>query len=95
MYLRLNAANWDDSEFGITHEQTDYDLLDKGDINVYIYGYPFDSSSDTWISSTDVYQAYLRDKLRFIADIEGIYTIIIFDKIIRERLDDINEMRRK
>jgi hypothetical protein len=83
MYLRLTTTNWDMSEFVISDKQKDYDYVEKDNLNIFIYGYPFDSSTNSWTSSNDVYQMYLRDGLDFVEDIEGIYTILIFDKIKR------------
>jgi len=81
MYLRLTTTNWDKPEFVICDKQKDYDYIEKDNINIFIYGYPFDGSTSSWISSNDVQRAYLRDGLDFVEDIEGIYTILIFDKI--------------
>ena len=81
MYLRITTANWDSPKFAISDKQKDYDYIEKDNINVFIYGYPFNGPTNSWLSSNDVCQLYLRNELDFIEDIEGVYTILIFDKI--------------
>jgi len=81
MYLKLTTLDWDQSKFVINSKQKDYDYIEIDNIIIFIYGYPFNSSTNSWISSNDVYQIYLRNELDFIEDIEGIYSILIFDKI--------------
>lgn len=81
MYLKLTTTDLNRSEFVIDNKQKDYDYIEKDKIIIFIYGYPFNSSINSWISSNDVYQTYLRNGFDFVEDIEGIYSILIFDKI--------------
>ena len=81
MHLTLTTANWDRVGFVITAKQKDYDYVEKDDVSVFIYGYPFNDFTISWISAEDVYQLYSRDELHFVNDIEGLYTIVILDKV--------------
>ena len=80
MYLKLMAANWDGLTFVVRDNQKDYDYLEKDGIDIFIYGYPFDGSTNSWISANDVYRLYSRGRLDFVKDIEGVYSIVILDK---------------
>lgn len=80
MYLKLMAANFDSLRFVVSRKQNDYQYLEKDNIGIFIYGYPFNASIDSWIAPADVYQQYSRNGLSFINDIEGLYTVIILDK---------------
>lgn len=84
MYLKLTTDNWDRLRFTIRDKQKDYDSIEKDKISIFIYGYPFNVSTGKWISSNDVYQLYLGKELNFIEYVEGVYAIIIFDKIKEE-----------
>ena len=84
MYLKLTTSGWERSKFVISYKQKDYDYMENDDLNIFIYGYPFNAFTNSWISSSDICHTYLRNELDFIEDIEGIYTIIIFDKIKNE-----------
>jgi len=81
MFLKLTTINWDQCKFVVNKKQKDYDYFEKSNLIIFIYGYPFNSSTNHWISSNDVYQMYLKSKFDFIENIEGIYSILIFDKI--------------
>jgi len=80
MHLKLTKGNWDNLKFVVSRKQKDYQHLDKDDVGIFIYGYPFDYSTDSWITADGVYQLYSENELSFIHDIEGIYTIVILDK---------------
>ena len=81
MYLKLTKTDWDSIRFVVTCRQKDYQYLEKEKTSIFIYGYPFNYSTNSWISASDVYNLYLRGELSFIDKIEGVYTIVILDKI--------------
>ena len=81
MYLKLTKDNWDSLKFVVSCNQKDYQYLASNGIGIFIYGYPFNDSTVSWISAEDVYQLYSENELSFINDIEGVYTIVILDKI--------------
>jgi hypothetical protein len=81
MYLKLTKTDFDSLKFVVTRKQNDYQYLEKDDIATFIYGYPFNYATDSWLSANDVYQAYLRDGLSFVNDTEGVYSIIVLDKV--------------
>ena len=84
MFIKLTADNWDRVRFTIRNNQKDYGFIEKDKISIFIYGYPFSISKGKWISSNDVYQLHSGKELNFIEDIEGLYSIIILDKIKEE-----------
>ena len=80
MNLKLTKTDWNNSQYVIQEKQKDYDYVEKDNISIFIYGYPFNPSAGIWISGNDVHRLYLKGGLNFIEDIEGVYTIIILDR---------------
>ena len=80
MHLKLNGKNWEDNKLNINRTQKDYDFIDKENVSIFIYGYPFNDIKKCWISANDVWNLYLNDELNFVHIIEGVYGIIILDK---------------
>ncbi|MFW9881921.1 MAG: hypothetical protein ACFFG0_53335 [Candidatus Thorarchaeota archaeon] len=80
MFLELTKENWNNLHYKIQEDQKDYDYIDKDDLLIYIYGYPFDVKTETWISSLDIYRSYKKDRFSFIEHIDGLYCILILDK---------------
>ena len=82
MYLKLARTDtW--SEVRITLQdshQKDYDYFENGNIEVFVYGYPYHEARITWFSASDLHETYLKDGTEFADDIEGCYTIVILDK---------------
>lgn len=81
MYLKLTTTNWGKLQFVIKEKQKDYDFFEKDDISIFVYGYPFHASMSSWVSANDIYQLYLKKELNFIEELEGIYAIVIIDKM--------------
>ena len=82
MYLKLTKADtW--REIGINLQdkhQKDYDYFENGDIEVFIYGYPYLEDKATWLSAADLHHTYLQHGLNYIDTIEGCYTAIVLDQ---------------
>jgi len=81
MQLMITNSNWDNLHFIIKEKQKDYDDLEQEKICIFVYGYPFYSSGEGWILAKEVYKLYKKKELNFINEIDGIYSIIILDKI--------------
>jgi hypothetical protein len=81
MYLRLGADDWDKHQLEIIEDQKDYNLTEDDRFIVFIYGYPFNPKTGKWVSGSYVISLYLKNDLNFIHEIEGIYTILVLDKI--------------
>lgn len=81
MYLKLTKSNWDRTEFVFSVKQKDYCYIEKDNISIFIYGYPFNSNTSNWISLEYICRQYLKSGLTFIDEIEGVYTILIIDKV--------------
>ncbi|MFX0139445.1 MAG: hypothetical protein ACFFDN_37740 [Candidatus Hodarchaeota archaeon] len=76
----MTKNKWEDCEIVINKKQKDYEYLEKEDINVFIYGYPFNEITKCWISAIDIYDQYSKNELNFVHHIEGVYGIIIIDR---------------
>lgn len=80
MYIKIKKDNWKEIKYKVIN-QKDYDFLEKNNIFIFIYGYPFLPSKGTWLTKEDIYKFYLSKNMSFVKDIEGVYTLIIIDRI--------------
>ena len=80
MFLQLPFSSWDMVKFVLREDHKDYDHFEKNDnLIVFIYGYPF--KEGRWLSAENTSELYSDHYLDFINDIDGIYSIIILDRI--------------
>ena len=80
MYIKIKKDNWKEVKYKVINQE-DYDFSEKNDMFIFIYGYPFFPSKGTWLNIEDIYKFYLSKNMSFVKDIEGVYTLIIIDKI--------------
>lgn len=73
MYLKLVKADvWNGVRITLQDSrQKDYDYFENGNVEVFVYGYPYHEAKVTWLSASDLHQNYLKQGTNFVDEIEG------------------------
>lgn len=82
MYLKCVQGDfWSKAKIMLgDSRQKDYDHFQNSEVEVFIYGYPYDEAKAVWLSAADLCQLYSRQGTKFAGEIEGYYTILILDQ---------------
>ncbi|MFN8258566.1 MAG: asparagine synthase-related protein [Bacteroidales bacterium] len=64
----------------IDKNQKDYNYKSGEHLFIMVFGYPYYTKSDNWLTANDVENFYSQNNLNYIHEIDGIYSIIILDK---------------
>ncbi|RLD71561.1 MAG: hypothetical protein DRJ10_19355 [Bacteroidetes bacterium] len=81
MLVKLPKYDFSDVKIDFIRSQKDNSVYENDSTIVFIYGYPYSTTSDKWINANDIYNYYVVESLDFINTIDGFYSIMIIDKI--------------
>jgi hypothetical protein len=66
--------------------QKDYSYFENNALSVFIFGYPVDYAEMDWVSPAFVAEKYEEGAMGFLETIDGIYSIVIIDKIAQKQI---------
>lgn len=59
----------------------DYDHAQTDGVEVFVYGYPYHKANKRWLAASELCQSYLQSELGFVDQTDGVYAIVVLDRM--------------
>ncbi len=83
MHLHIKKGDgWDKTRVVFEKDgRKDYDHAESDGVELFLYGYPYHKRDKTWLSARELCRHYLENELGFVDETEGVYAIVVLDRI--------------